>query len=239
MKSHATARTILRGVLVATGTALVILSVSLLTFALSGRAAAVQATSAQAVPTIAPLTPVPTTTVAPRVGDLILYPALQAVNPGGNTMLTMRVTDKAPLITQQEAQQVALDTGYAYAVDNMYGGRKLTLTSVYGLLTYGQPGDTSGLHGGDGKSPLTGSCAGWLGPCNFPIQTCQVGRCQDTGRTIGRIEDRPYWLLDYGNVLWERQGCPGCPKQTFNHVVLIVDAQDKFVLMGFGYTAPQ
>ncbi len=220
------------------GTVVVFATVAIATSLVSGRTPQVHATTEQTVPTIAPQPPLPTDTVPPKVGELIQNIAIEAHNPGTSKSLSMRVTDAAPVITQQEAQQIALDAGYPFAMGGVYEDREVTVNAVYGLLTHGQPADTSGLRMGDGVSPVAGPCKGWIGPCDWPVHTCRAGVCQDTGKRIGRIQNRPYWLLDYGNIISERQACSGCPKQTFNHVVLLVDAQDKFVLSGYSYTAP-
>lgn len=228
----------LKALLIIAGTILIIVSVGVLTLVLSGRLSAARATSVQAVATVVPPMVAPTSTAPLKAGDRLQHPALQAINRGGAQTLVMQVTDQAPVMTLQEAQQIALDTGYPYAFGGTYEGREITVTGVYGLLTHGAPGDTTGIYAGDGKSPLTGPCAGWVGLCNVPVQTCRAGSCQDTGKRIGRIENRPYWLLDYTGFNVERQACPTCPKQIFNHGVIVVDAQDKFVLMGYPYTAP-
>ncbi len=238
MNGHNSLRAASRVLLIIAGTIAVMIMVSFITVLATGRISSVNATSANSVPTIVPPTPRPTNVVPPKVGDLINNAALHAINRGGTPILTMRVTDQAPLITQQEAQQIAFDASYPYAFGGNYEGREITVNAVYGLLSHGFPGDTSGLHLGDDVTPLTGPCAGWVGPCNIPVKTCRDGVCKDTGKTIPRIEQRPYWLLDYEGFHFERQACPDCPIQVFNHAVLVVDAQDKFVLMGFPYTSP-
>jgi hypothetical protein len=189
------------------------------------------ATTAPANP---PVTVLPAIPAGAKVGDLIQHPSLV-----GND-IALRVTDTAPPISAEAAMQVAQDTGYPYALGGLYEGREVTVTARFGRLTYGRPGDTTGLHGADGVSPLTGACAGWIGPCNWPVQTCHAGQCSRTDKVIPRIENRPYWILDYANVIGPGGvGCDGCPEPpVHNHTVLIVDALDKFVLMGYGYTAP-
>ncbi|MCG8349501.1 MAG: hypothetical protein MI924_17180 [Chloroflexales bacterium] len=174
-----------------------------------------------------------------KEGDLIQDIAIDAFNPPHQPPnLSLRFTNATPLITQQEAMQVVRDLGVVWGLGGDFQGKPVTIRALYGQLTLGQPGDTSGLHTGDNRQ-LSAECVGWVGPCNVPINRCIEGNCQDTGRVITRIENRLYWIIDYGNTIMYQGGCPMCPEQEpYNHTVYAVDAQEKFVLMVWGYTAP-
>lgn len=200
-------------------------------------------TRAAATPTAPPtVSPTPAATPTMVVGAYIRHPALQGGNAGGRIDGDIRVkyTDAPPVISLEEAQQIALDTGYTYALSLKDGARQLTLDGVYGLATIGMEADTSGLHAytpDGGAQPYPTECAGWAGPCPMPIAICKNGACVDTGRRLGPIRNRPYWFLDYGGFHVERQGCAGCPIQIFTNAVIAVDAQERMVLMGYAYTA--
>lgn len=199
------------------------------------------AASPRAATPLAPRLAVPT--AVRQTGVALRHPALQSHHPDGDINGALRVTSTAdpPIITQQEAQQIAVDTGYTYALNRTSDTQHLTLEGLYGLATIGIAADTSGLSAylpDGGAHPLPTACSGWVGPCPMPIVICKAGQCTDTGKRLGPIKDRPVWVLDYGGFHWERQGCPACPKQLFTHAVIVVDAQEKFVVLGYGYTSP-
>jgi len=142
---------------------------------------------------------------------------------------SMLYTSHPPLISQQEAMQIVADRGVPWARGGQWQGKPVTIDTTYGLATLGQPGDTTGLHKGD-NMPLIGECAGWIGLCGLQVQPCHNGACINTGKVLGRLVNRPIWLLDYGNI--SAVGSKGPPN---NHAVYIVDATEKFVLLIISY----
>ena len=172
-------------------------------------------------------------------GDTMRDIAIDAFNLSRHTNLSLRFTKAAPLITQQEAMQVVRDSGVVWGLGGDFQDKPVTVRALYGQLTLGRPEDTLGLDTGDNQQALSSECAGWVGPCNVPVKRCIEDNCQNTGKVINRIENRPYWIIDYGNTIISHSGCPTCLAQApYNHTVYAIDAQEKFVLMVWGYTAP-
>jgi len=147
-------------------------------------------------------------------GEAILSPA---VKEGPN--LTLSWTSQLPLITQQEVVNILHQSGVKWEAGTQRADKTITLTAIHGLATFGHAGDTSGIALPDESYPK-GACANWLGPCPLPIIKCTDGGiCGDTGRVHGRLEKRPMWIIDYGNMLIESGGSPLGQPSTANHIV--------------------
>jgi hypothetical protein len=150
-----------------------------------------------ATPTVQMTISAPTAT--PAIGEIINIPS--AVRGD----LTVRRTDIAPLISQQEAQQVLKDYGIIWAFEDTQSIPSVTLLATYGLVTQGRPTP-------DGKD--------WIGNRNIRLSN---------GTILPYIENRPMWILDYGNVAVQGS------MKTFNHLACLVDAETKTLIVGWMY----
>ncbi len=135
-----------------------------------------------------------------------------------------------PLISLQQARTAVYNNGMSWALGGTQNGKTVTLTAVYGLVTLGAPNTN-----GNGK--------GWLGPQNIDLPTCSTdGKCTSTGIILNHIENRPMWVLDYGNTDFPAPG-PAClttpcpTPQIFNHSVYTVDGQTGAIFTIDFYTA--
>jgi hypothetical protein len=115
--------------------------------------------------------------------------------------------------------------GLPFAFGGTFNGKTVSLTATYGLATFGKR-NQNGL---------------WEGSVNIPIQTCNAdGKCNPTGKYLDHIENRPVWILDYGNTEWPASARPCatslCPTPTvYNHSVYAVDAITGAPLFGWPY----
>ncbi|MBN9392593.1 MAG: hypothetical protein J0I20_31450 [Chloroflexi bacterium] len=150
-----------------------------------------------------------------------------------NKMLKIVATDEPPVLSETEAFQVVQNAGIPWAFGGFYKDRRVSVSPIYGLATLGFAGDTSNIYTSKGTHP-TGACANWIGPCNFPILKCNLGKCLDTGRVIERFENRPVWIIDYGNILWQNGGT-GSVAPASNHAVYLIDALEKAFIVAWGY----
>ncbi len=123
-----------------------------------------------------------------------------------------------PITSLQKARTAVHNNGMSWALGGTQNGKNVTLTAVFGLVTLGVPN-------------TSGNKQGWLGPQNINIPTCSNdGKCVPTNVTLNHIENRPMWVLDYGNTDFPAAG-PGCfttpcpTPQIFNHSVYTVDDQ--------------
>ena len=185
----------------------------------------------------------PTSTVTPTIGRGTATPTrgpAVAATPGAIivaayiptwTNLVLRSTTTAPLISQQEAQQVIADAGVSWAFGGQVAGKTVTVDAVHGLGTIGQPGSTDKLALPDGSHP-TGACQGWLGICNYPVKKCINGTCTATGQVIDRFQDRPMWVIHYANLTGYTSG------GTTNHGVVVIDDATRSQVMSWNYTGP-
>ncbi len=163
-------------------------------------------------PTIATAT---TTSVAPSIppGQVISLPSSERGD------LTLVSTNLPPTISQETAMRAVYNLGLTFALGGqVVNGKSVTLQATFGLATFGKLAN-------DGKN--------WEGNVNIPIQTCTSdGKCRTTGQILDHIENRPMWILDYGNTIWPGSARPSdtcgkspCPTPvTYNHSVYAVDA---------------
>jgi len=164
--------------------------------------------------------------VSSTPGPMITSPALPTW-----TNVTLRQTTLPPAISQQGAMQVVADRGVAWGLGGQVDGKTVTVTAVHGLGTIGHPGDTASLHLPQGGQ-VAAECVNWLGPCHFPTQQCAKGVCAAAGPIIGRVENRPLWILDYGNTTFVTS------HSVLNHSVYAVDEVTRSVLQVWGYQGP-
>lgn len=135
--------------------------------------------------------------------------------------LIMRRAGKASLLSENDALQAVSNMGVPFVKGGQYLGKTVTIKSYYGLVTIGSP---------NSKGEWVG------GPVNIPLQTCSASnQCTPTGKVLDRIENRPMWLLDYGNVAFKTSGIAG-PPYHHNHSAYLVDEETKKVLLVIGYT---
>ena len=169
-------------------------------------------------------------------GQVIQLPFL-AVGPN----LVLKKTSNPPLIGVDDAILAIKERGVDWALDGIYNGTPVEITLVQGLATFGQVGDTSNISLPDGTHPQ-GSCAGWLGPCNVPVKRCANGTCTDTGKVIGRLENRSSWIVDYkvNTSIAAAGGATSAPKvdPLKIHIVHVVDHAEKTLLMVWPYNEP-
>lgn len=137
----------------------------------------------------------PAPSVTPAVGEVIPLPVS---TPGG---LTLIQTGKAPSFSQQEAMQIVHDFGIPFALGGDWEGLQVTVSAAYGLGTFGHPGPSS---------------MPWVGLQHVPLKGTDV--------VLDHIENRPMWILDYGNVR------AGGSRAEFRHAVYAVDEETRSVL---------
>ena len=168
--------------------------------------------AAQVVGTVAPVpataTPVPAT-ATPAAGEAIPLPAALST-PAGLSLIRAAVP---PAISQQAAMQAIADQwGVPWALGGQWEGKPVTVQAWYGLATFGEPNR-------NGK--------GWIGYQNIRLET---------GEVLDHIENRPVWIIDYGNTVFHSAGCPGCPPPPkYNHTVYAVDVLTGTVMMVWPY----
>lgn len=158
----------------------------------------------------------PTATIdpAPPVDmSITLPPTLSLENSAGAPVTLLRLPGEPPF-SREEAMRVVA-TRFPWGLGGAWEGTPVTVHAWYGLGTIGQRGPTGG----------------WSGSVNIPL---------DTGDTLDHIEDRPLWLLDYGNVPGIiGSGCPGClPPPVYNHNVYAIDAATRSLLWTASYADP-
>ncbi len=137
----------------------------------------------------------PSPVATPAVGEVIPLPAS---TPGG---LTLVQTDKVPAFSQQEAMQIVHDFGIPFALGGDWEGLQVTVSAAYGLGTFGHPGPPG---------------MPWVGLQHVPLKGTDV--------VLDHIENRPMWILDYGNVR------AGGSQAEFRHAVYAVDEETRSVL---------
>ncbi len=138
---------------------------------------------------------IPSPATTPAVGEVIPLPSSTS---GGLTLIR---TDTVPAFSQQEAMQIVHDFGIPFALGGDWEGLQVTVAAAYGLGTFGRPG---------------GPGLPWLGDRYFPLKGTDV--------VLDHIENRPMWILDYGNVR------AGGSRAVFRHAVYAVDEETRSVL---------
>lgn len=136
----------------------------------------------------------------PETGEVITLPASRAGE------LTLVDTGATPLISQEQAMQAVADLGVPWGLGGRWQGKPVTVSAAHGLATFGRPGE-------NGKP--------WVGDRNILLPN---------GKRLDHIEDRPMWIIDYGNTIGYGGGCPECPPAIFDHTVYAVDTQTEAVL---------
>jgi hypothetical protein len=163
-----------------------------------------------------PVKPTPTSLPFP-VSELVSLPTeLMDV-----TNLIMRRASKASILSENDALQAVSNMGVPFAKGGQYFGKTVTIKSYYGLVTKGS----------------RNSKGEWVGgPINIQLQTCSSSnQCTPTGKVLDRIENRPMWVVDYGNVAFRTSGIGGTP-YSHNHAAYLIDEETKEVLLVIGYT---
>ncbi len=139
------------------------------------------------------------------------------------SQMTLRRTDAPPLISLDEARKAVYNRGIIWATGGQVNGKTVNLTAAYGLVDLG------------GRGP-TGE---WFGSRNIPMTTCDSGgNCTPTGKVLDHYENRPAWILDYGNTYMRVSGPPpeyckpvACtPPPPNNHSVYVIDAETRAVI---------
>lgn len=87
-----------------------------------------------------------------------------------------------------------------------------TVTATFGLATFGW---------------FDSPTQSWIGIQNVPMPS---------GETLSRIENRPMWIVDYGDMAVDGAGCPECAPASFNHLVYAVDVRTKAILFTWAYS---
>ncbi len=142
----------------------------------------------------------PLPVATPAVGEVI------PLSSSTSGELTLIVTEKAPAFSQQEAMQIVHDFGIPFALGGDWEGLQVTVSATYGIGTFGRPG-SPGLP--------------WLGNRHAPLKGTDV--------VLDHIENRPMWILDYGNVR------VGGSRAEFRHAVYAVDEETRSVLKIWAY----
>lgn len=188
-----------------------------------GATSIAKAAAATATAKAAPPTAVAQTEAVDQgaVGNVISTPAIQS-----GPSVTFRALTTAPGISQHDAQQAIDNRGVPGAFGGAVNGKQVTATAIHGVATFGHPGTRSAANG----SPLSGGCVNWFGPCNLPVEQCVKGvGCSRTSAVIPRLENRPMWIIDLGNI--EFRGS----HSTFNHAVYAVDDATRSVVYAWFY----
>lgn len=172
--------------------------------------------------------PITTAVNAPtNIGTSVSIAALQN---GPN--LTFVSTLDTPTIALPDALALIDTKGIPFALGGQYAGKTVAINATHGRATFGFAADTSKVKAPRGGQ-FTGGCAGWLGTCNIPVQQCVKGQgCTLTGQVIPRLENRPMWIIDYGNIVFPTSGRPA------NHAVYAIDDQTRSVILIWGYNGP-
>ena len=150
--------------------------------------------------------------------------------PFGNRLsIKMFRTIDPPLISLEQAKKAIYNEGLDFSVTGILNGKVVTLDAAYGLVTLG-------------TKNTGGNKQGWLGPQNIPVPSCDSsGKCNPTDAILNHVENRPMWVLDFGNTDFPAAGVPctsnPCPTpQIFNHSVYTVDAISGAVFTAEFYT---
>jgi len=139
----------------------------------------------------------PATEIPLASGEHSMLPAITS----GPNNFTLIGTADSPLLSALDAQNILADGGISWALGGNYlDSTPVTITAIHSLTTSGFAVDPAKV-GNTGS----GACAGWLGPCNYPVYRCmqrtQPGSmCMPTGEVIPRFENRPSWIIDLGGV---------------------------------------
>jgi len=134
-------------------------------------------------------------------------------------------SDRQPKISQQFAMKVIYNISgkQLWASPDGKGvtesGKAVTVSATFGLVNEGSLAN--------GRS--------WAGTVNLPVSVCDGdGNCKDTGKKIDHLENRPMWIIDYGNLgipVFDVM-CNGCtPAPVNNHMVYFVDADTGSVML--------
>ena len=125
--------------------------------------------------------------------------------------ITLIAVDAPPVIPVEQVLRAIADIGVPWALGGQWNGKDVTITPYYGLATFGRPG-------------LNGV---WEGDRNIPLPN---------GEVLDHSENRPMWIVDYGNTEFLAGGCPDCPEPPkYNHSVYAVDAATGQVWTIWGY----
>lgn len=180
-----------------------------------------------------------TPTVSPTPGPAITAPFIAPFHD-----LALFQTSLPSTLQQQNLLKVIADQGYHepnVPTGQLYQGKAMTVTALFGLGTVGRPGATGAIpnapnSGVSGAPSLSGTlppaCVNWQGPCNIPVRTSVGGQCSDTGQVIPRIEKRPLWIVDLGNAPLFGS------RHTFNHSVFVIDDVTGNVIEVIGWDGP-
>lgn len=125
--------------------------------------------------------------------------------------LTLRRTDSEPPISQNEAMEAVYDLGVPWGRGDDWERGPVTVDAHYGLATFGEQGNDEV----------------WLGPRNVPLPS---------GEVLDHVEERPMWIIDYGNTVFHASGCPDCAEPPdYDHTVYAIDAETAEVWFVWGY----
>lgn len=213
----------------------IIVTVAVITFAIAspksvsqnGLATTIKTNSLQPAASLTTMPPtltaaatvVPTVAGTPQIGSEIPLP----FSGKGIGLSSFMRTPDLPLISEQDAMKAIHNLGINFAYGGQFNGKTVTVWAAFGLGTLGEPGKNG---------------QGWVGEQHFPVRTCESsGKCTETGQFLDRIDHRPMWVIDYGNLdipvgappPWN----PNPPPLT--NSVYFVDAQMKSVLITESY----
>jgi hypothetical protein len=128
--------------------------------------------------------------------------------------VTLRSVSEPPLITQQQAMEIVAKD-FPWGHGGTWEGKHVTVQAWYGLGSIG----------------YADSRGNWLGSLNIPLPSGQI---------LDHIENRPMWLIAYGNVPGIiASACWGCATvPVYTHDVYAVDAQSRSVIWLASYPEP-
>jgi hypothetical protein len=175
-------------------------------------------------PQTTPASDVTIITPSGKAGEKILAPFEVHVP------ISVLSTLETPIASLQKARTAVFNDGMSWALGGTFNGKIVTLTAVFGLVTLGAPNNG-------------GNKQGWLGPQNINIPTCSSdGKCIPSDTTLAHIENRPMWVLDFGNTDQPAAGqacfTTPCPTpQIFNHSVYTIDDQSGAIITIDFYTS--
>jgi hypothetical protein len=155
------------------------------------------------------------TPIVTGVSDtLVPIPADIAHHNTTGDPVTLRSVTGSPLISQQQAMAIVA-TQSPWGLGGNWEGKQVTVQAWYGLGSIG----------------YADSRGNWLGSLNIPLPSGQI---------LDHIENRPMWLIAYGNVPGIiASACWGCaPPPVYTHDVYAVDAQSRSIIWLASYPEP-
>ena len=144
--------------------------------------------------------PTPQVIVASNVAVGEAMPLQSAIFGG----ITLFRTDMPPPISVEIAMKVVNDSGVPWGLGQSYDEKTPVVSAAFGLAT-------AGSRAPDGQ---------WIGDRNIPLPD---------GRMLDHIENRPMWIIDYGNTVGYGSG------GAYNHTVYAVDAITQAVFLTWFY----